>query len=81
MFCVRVIQVHNHFRLIFWFLIYVIAYIKKDVVHWENIHYPNAEITAANSIDENIIVGIYNDHDGFISIPINNPIHIEYNLY
>jgi hypothetical protein len=43
-----------------------IAYLKNDI-RWENIEYPNASLTRGNSIDDNILVGIYDDTSAFIS--------------
>lgn len=45
-----------------------IARVKNNAIQWENIDYPGSTITAGNSIHGDIIVGIYNETHGFISI-------------
>jgi len=45
-----------------------IAYLNNDTIKWESIEFPGANIIRGNSIDDNILVGIYDDKHAFISI-------------
>jgi hypothetical protein len=36
--------------------------------HWQNIFYPDSQSSAGNGIDKNVIVGIYDNKNGFVSL-------------
>lgn len=66
-------QLHNKYLLIGYYTLNnqtsgFMATIKNDTIIWESIDFPGAMTTRGNSIDDHLIVGIYNEQHAFISI-------------